>query len=391
MTDNFIKAASRTENINPFRVMKVLLRAKQLESEGKKIVHMEVGEPDFSTASPIIEAGQDALRRGYTHYSTAAGLSELREAISNFYSEQHKVLVNPERVFITPGASGGLNLLANLLVDRGDGILMADPAYPCNRNHIHLMGGEPQMVEVGPESRFQLTVPLLERHQRDNSRGLWLASPANPTGTIVRRHQLEELVNWSAQKQIHVLMDEIYQGLHYVEDLSSLVELSDQGFIVNSFSKYFGMTGWRIGWIVVPDQFTHLVEVLSQNLFIAASTISQHAALAAFAPSTREILEQRRAEFRQRGDFLSKALKELGFTVPVDIEGAFYIYAGIEKFSDDSESFCEQLLEQHGVAVTPGTDFGDYRASQFVRFAFTTDMDNLELGVERLRTALCKL
>lgn len=388
MTPSPIKAANRTRLISPFKVMKVLLRAQQLELAGKKIVHMEVGEPDFSTAEPIIEAAQIAMHKGQTHYSAAAGIIELRDAISNFYAEQHSVSVNPERIFITPGASGGLNLLSNLLVNGGDGILMADPAYPCNRNYIHLMGGEPQMVAVGSETKFHLTKALLEKHLQSNSRGLWLASPANPTGKVIDRDQLKELSAWTEEKQMHLLMDEIYHGLHYVEDLPSLLELNNQGFIVNSFSKYFGMTGWRIGWIVVPDHFIDLVEILSQNLFIAASTISQHAALAAFAPSTLEILEQRRSEFRQRRDFLSNALKEIGFTVPVNTEGAFYIYAGIEKFSNDSELFCSQLLEQHGVAVTPGTDFGEYRANQFVRFAFTTDMGNLELGVERLRKAL---
>ncbi len=388
MTTKLIKAASRTENINPFRVMKVLQRAQQLESAGRRIIHMEVGEPDFSTASPIIEAAQDALKQGHTHYSTAAGLTELREAISGFYAQRYKVSVNLERIFITPGASGGLNLLSNLLVDRGDGILMADPTYPCNRNYIRLMDGQPQMVAVGPQNRFQPTIEQLETHVQQNSRGLWLASPANPTGSIIGHQQLEGLTDWAQEKHLHVLMDEIYHGLHFVDDLPTLLELSDQGFVVNSFSKYFGMTGWRVGWIVVPEQFTRLVEVLSQNLFIAASTISQYAAVAAFSPATMEILEKRRNVFRQRRDFLSVALKEIGFSLTVDTDGAFYLYAGIEKFSDDSESFCEKLLEQHGVAVTPGTDFGDYRADQFVRFAFTTDMDNLELGVERLSSAL---
>ncbi|MBL4821007.1 MAG: aminotransferase class I/II-fold pyridoxal phosphate-dependent enzyme [Gammaproteobacteria bacterium] len=384
MKDSQLKTAHRVENISPFRVMKVLQRARQLEAEGKKIVHMEVGEPDFSTAQPIVNAAQVALKKGYTHYSTAAGLPELREAISRLYADRYHVSIDPQRIFITPGASGGLNLLANLLVDQGAGVLMTDPAYPCNRNYIRLMGAQPQLIPVGPESNYQPTIALLNEYVRDNTCGLWLASPANPTGTIISRQQLGEINEWAGKHNLHLLLDEIYHGLHYVDDLPSLLELNEQGFVVNSFSKYYGMTGWRVGWIVVPEQFISQVDMLCQNLFIAASTISQYAALAAFSAGTVEILEQRRADFRRRRDFLHGALSDIGFTIDVEAEGAFYIYAGIEKFSDNSEEFCRKMLEQYGVAITPGTDFGDYRARQFVRFAYTTDMENLALGVERL-------
>jgi aspartate/methionine/tyrosine aminotransferase len=368
--------------------MKVLQRAKELEAAGKKIVHMEVGEPDFATAKPIVDAAARALNSGYTHYSNAAGVDPLRQAISGFYKRRYGVEVNSSRVFITPGASGGLNLLANLLIDPGDGILLADPAYPCNRNFIRLMGGEPQLIPVDGKTGFQPTVELLDRYYNSNSTGLWLASPANPSGTIIGRERLQKLQSWAEGKGLHVVMDEIYHGLHYVDDMPSLLELTDDAFIVNSFSKYFGMTGWRIGWIVVPEQYAELVNVLAQNLFIAASTVAQYAALAAFEPATEEIFESRRQAFRERRDFLADALLNMGFSVSHVTEGAFYLYAGIEKFSDDSEEFCQRMLEQHGVAITPGTDFGDHQANQYVRFAFTTDMNDLQLGVERLAAAL---
>jgi len=368
--------------------MKVLQRAKELEAAGRKVVHMEVGEPDFTTATPIVEAAARALDSGFTHYSNAAGIEPLREAISEFYERRYGVAVDSSRIFITPGASGGLNLLANLLIDPGDGILLADPAYPCNRNYIRLMGGEPQLIPVDQETGFQPSVNLLEEYCNSQSAGLWLASPANPSGTIIDRERLQELQAWAVKKGLHTVMDEIYHGLHYVDDMPSLLELTGDGFVVNSFSKYFGMTGWRIGWIVVPERYTELVNVLAQNLFIAASTIAQHAALAAFEPATVEIFESRRQAFRERRDFLVAALRDIGFSVSRVTEGAFYVYAGIEKFSDDSEEFCQRMLEQHGVAITPGTDFGDYQAHRYVRFAFTTDMDNLRLGVERLGKAL---
>ncbi|MEZ5491333.1 MAG: aminotransferase class I/II-fold pyridoxal phosphate-dependent enzyme [Gammaproteobacteria bacterium] len=370
--------------------MKVLQRAGELEAAGRKIVHMEVGEPDFSTATPIIEAATDALARGYTQYSNAAGITPLREAIAGYYKDRYGLDVGYERIFVTPGASGGLNLLANLLINAGDGILLADPTYPCNRNFVRLMGGLPQLVPVDANCGFQPTVELLERARDASSTGLWLASPANPSGTVVGRSRMRSLLDWATDQGLHVVMDEIYHGLQYVDDLPSLLEMTDEGFVVNSFSKYFGMTGWRIGWVVVPEGCIQVANTLAQNLFIAASTISQHAALAAFTPAAIDIFEARRRAFRERRDFLYQALREIGFSISQPCEGAFYLYAGIEKFSEDSEAFCQQMLEEHGVAITPGTDFGDYQARGYVRFAFTTDMGNLKLGVERLASALIK-
>lgn len=388
MSDASSKIAHRTGLINPFRVMDVLRRARELEAAGVKVVHMEVGEPDFSTAAPIVEAARQAMTKGLTHYSASAGIPPLREAIAEFYRTRHGVTVNAERIFITPGASGGLNLLANLLINPGDGVLLPDPAYPCNRNFINLVGGIPQLVPVTAAQRFQPDPELLDRHVTRQTTGLWLASPGNPTGTVIERAALTRLVQWAEGHDYHLLMDEIYQGLHYVEDLPTVLAMSDQGFVVNSFSKYFGMTGWRIGWIVVPEGVGEKVDVLCQNLFIAASTISQYAALAAFAPGTLEILEQRRQEFRRRRDYLQQALQTIGFSIPAQSEGAFYLYAGIDRFSRDSEAFCRRLLEQHGVAITPGTDFGDYNARHYVRFAYTTSLAELELGVDRLAAAL---
>ncbi len=388
MSNDRIRGLGPLSKVNPFRVMTVMARAQQLESQGRRIVHMEVGEPDFSSAQPIIEAGKRALDNGLTQYTAASGLAELRECLAAYYNENYNVTLDASRILITPGASGGLSLLANLLVRSGDGILLSDPAYPCVRNFIHMMSAQPQLIPVGIEQNFQPTVAQLDEYCTDSTSGLWLASPSNPTGTILERGQLRQACEWAASNRKHLLVDEIYHGLHYVNDLPSVLELDQSAFVVNSFSKYFGMTGWRLGWIVVPDDYVEMATILAQNMYISASSISQYAALAAFTPEAKDIFEQRREAFRLRRDFLVDALKRLGFSLSDNIQGAFYIYADISKFSDDSEKFCRDLLEDHGVALTPGTDFGDFESERHVRIAFTTDMNSLELGVERLQKAL---
>ena len=388
MSNERIAGQGPLSKVNPFRVMTVMARAQYLESQGCRIVHMEVGEPDFSSAQPIIDAGKRALDDGLTQYTAASGLAELRECLSVHYQENYNVEVDANRILITPGASGGLNLLANLLVRAGDGVLLSDPAYPCVRNFIHMMLAQPQLIPVGIEQNFQPTLEQLDEYCTDNTSGLWLASPSNPTGTILERSKLKAACNWATSRQKHLLVDEIYHGLHYVDDLPSVLELDQSAFVVNSFSKYFGMTGWRLGWIVLPQEHIEMATILAQNMYISASSISQYAALAAFTPEAKRIFEERRQAFRYRRDFLTGALKSMGFLLCENIQGAFYVYVDISKFSDDCEKFCHDMLEDHGVAMTPGTDFGDFESKSHVRIAFTTDMDSLELGVQRLQSAL---
>ena len=388
MSNERIADKDPLSKVNPFRVMTVMARAQYLESQGRRIVHMEVGEPDFSSAQPIIDAGKRALDDGLTHYTAASGLAELRECLSVHYRENYNVEVDANRILITPGASGGLNLLANLLVRAGDGVLLSDPAYPCVRNFIHMMSAQPQLIPVGIEQNFQPTLEQLDEYCTDKTSGLWLASPSNPTGAILERSKLKAACNWATSRQKHLLVDEIYHGLHYVDDLPSVLELDQSAFVVNSFSKYFGMTGWRLGWIVVPQEHVEMATILAQNMYISAPSISQYAALAAFTPEAKHIFEERREEFRHRRDFLAGALKSMGFLLCDNIQGAFYVYVDISKFSDDCEKFCHDMLEDHGVALTPGTDFGDFESKSHVRIAFTTDMDSLELGVQRLQNAL---
>ena len=380
--------AQRMTEIEPFRVVEMLARATELAAQGADIVHMAAGEPDFATAEPIVEAGRAALAAGATYYSQAAGIPELREALSRYYADTYGLDVSPSRIMITPGASGALLLIAALLMNPGDGMLMTDPGYPCNRHFMRLVEGQGQLVPVGADSNYQLNAALAAAHWQENTIGAMVASPANPTGTALSRDELVALSQAVRSRSGYLLVDEIYHGLGYDAPTPSVLEVDPDAFVINSFSKYFGMTGWRLGWLVAPEAAVAEMEKLAQNLFISMSTMAQYAALAGFEPRTREILEQRRGIFRQRRDFLLPALQELGFVVPCKPQGAFYIYADASRFTDDSQAFCLKLLEEHGVALTPGVDFGHHRAAEHLRFSYTTSMDRLEVAVERLSRVL---
>ncbi len=380
--------AKRLNDIEPFRVVEVLAAARALEAEGVDIIHMEAGEPDFVTAQPIIDAAKKALDEGATYYTSALGLPELRQKVADLYRQQYGIDIPVRRIMITPGASGALLLIASLLMNPGDGMLMADPGYPCNRHFLRLVEGQGQLVPVGSEQRYQLTAETAEVAWQSNTVGAIVASPSNPTGTILRREELSDLYALTTKKNGFLVVDEIYHGLTYGVDAPSILELTDQAFVINSFSKFFGMTGWRLGWLVAPEDAIEPLERLAQNLFISMSTMGQYGALAGFEKGTLAILQQRREVFRERRDYLLPALREIGFDIPVEPEGAFYIYANIERFSDNSQQFCHDLLINHGIALTPGADFGSYQADKHVRFAYTTSMEQLKKGVQRLREAL---
>ncbi|OOG21996.1 aminotransferase [Thioalkalivibrio denitrificans] len=380
--------ARRMADIEPFHVMDLLARARRLEAAGRSIVHLEIGEPDFPTPEPIMEAGRKALADGHTHYTPAVGLPALRETIAGFYRDRHGVDVSPERIIITPGASGALLLVMAVLLDPGDQVLMADPGYPCNRHFVRTFEGEAVSVPVGPESAYQLTAEHLESHWGERSVAAMVASPANPTGTLVSADTMKRMLAFTAGRGGRLIVDEIYHGLVYDEEAITALAHSPDVFVINSFSKYFGMTGWRLGWIVAPEDYVRSIDKLAQNLFLAAPTPAQHAALAAFQPETLQILDARREAFRERRDFLLPALRDLGFGIPVTPEGAFYIYADSTAFDSDSQRLAERLLEEVGVAITPGLDFGHHRPQAHVRFAYTREIAELEEGVARLRRSL---
>ena len=380
--------ARRMADIAPFHVMALLARAKELEAAGRSIIHMEIGEPDFPTAEPIVAAGLRALAAGRTRYTAAAGLPELRQAISDHYRERYGVEIPARRILITPGASGALQLATAALINPGDRVLLADPGYPCNRHFVRLVEGRAVGVPVGPETGYQLTAELVERHWDEQTTAVLLASPANPTGTAIAPEALAAIVATIEARGGRLIMDEIYHGLIYGAPVQTALAYSDQVLVVNSFSKYYGMTGWRLGWLVAPEDLVGAVEKLAQNLFLAASTPAQHAALAAFTPAAAAIFEARRREFLARRDFLLPALRELGFHIPVTPDGAFYLYADCGRFTDDSHGFALRLLEETGVAITPGIDFGCHLPARHVRFAYTNAIPQLAEGVERLRRAL---
>jgi len=377
--------ARRMQRIAPFYVMDLLARARGLEAEGRSIIHMEVGEPDFETPAPVVAAGQRALAAGLTHYTPARGLPELRQAIADYYLERDAIRVDAERILITPGSSGALQLVLSVLVNPGESVLIADPGYPCNRHFVELVEGRPVALAVGPETGYQLTAEQVEAAWRADTKAVLIASPANPTGTLIPDGEMQRLIASVRRLGGALIVDEIYQGLVYGEAGGSALRYADDIFVINSFSKYFGMTGWRLGWLVAPEACTDPLDRLAQNIFLSAPTLSQYAALSAFTAETLAILEARRQAFRERRDFLLPALRALGFSIPVSPQGAFYLYAGREGMTDASQQFAHSLLEQVGVAVTPGLDFGHNRPETHLRFAYTTDLAKLSEGVERIR------
>lgn len=374
--------AARMAHIEPFHVMEVLSRARALEAEGRSIIHMEIGEPDFPTAPAIVAAGIDALAAGHTHYTPALGLPALRAAIAASYPDGARPA--PERVAVTPGASGALQLVFAALIDPGDEVLLADPGYPCNRHFVRLLDGRPRLIPVDAASGYQLTAELIERHWSPRTKAVLIASPSNPTGTLVPPDELGRVVETVHALGGVLIVDEIYHGLTYDLEARSALAWSPDVFVVNSFSKYYGMTGWRVGWLVAPSAYMPEIDKLAQNLFLSASTPAQYAALTALSPAVQGELQRRRDEFRARRDFLLPALRALGFEIPVTPQGAFYLYADASRHTQDSEAFALRLLESAGVAVTPGRDFGDHAPQLHLRFSYANTLANLEEGVRRL-------
>jgi aspartate/methionine/tyrosine aminotransferase len=380
-----VRIAERMGRIQPFYVMDLLARARELERSGRDLVHMEVGEPDFATPEPIVRAGQKVLAEGRIRYTPALGLPELREAIAGHYADRFGVTLDPGLVAVTPGASGALLLALGVLVNPGDEVLMADPGYPCNRHFVELLEGRPLSLPVGPETGYQLTAELVEAAWTPKTRVVLVATPSNPTGTLLRPDQLRALQRVVRERGGMLIVDEIYHELVFDQPAYTALSQMSELFVINSFSKYFCMTGWRLGWLVAPAAYLDAIDRLAQNIFLAAPTLSQHAALAAFSEETLALTDQHRQAFRERRDFLLPAMRELGFDLPLTPEGAFYLYAGCKKQTDDSFAFAQELLERGGVAVTPGRDFGNNRPKEHLRFAYTTETVRLEEGVERIR------
>lgn len=380
--------ADRLKTIQPFYVMDVLGRAKAMEAEGRSVIHMEIGEPDFPTPAPVVQAGIHALEQDHTYYTAALGLPALRERIAHQYAESYRP--STSQVVITPGASGALQLVLAALLNTGDKVLMTDPGYPCNRNFVTLYGGVPVAIPVHADTAYQLTADSIKQHWDNDVCVVLLASPSNPTGTIIADEELGRIVDTVTELGGVLIVDEIYHGLTYGGDVESVLKHSNNVFVVNSFSKYYGMTGWRLGWLVTPTVYLSDIEKLAQNMFIASSTIAQHAALTVFEPEVIKELDQRRDTLQQRRDYLLPALRELGFEIPIKPQGAFYLYADCQAFSKDSYAFVIQLLGETGVAITPGRDFGVYQPETHVRFSYANTLEHLREAVQRIQKFLKK-
>jgi len=383
--------AERLQQIAPFHVMEMIKRAGEMEQAGRSVIYMCIGEPDFAPAQPVLDAAQRALTGGAAmRYTAALGLQPLREAISAHYRDAFGVDVPAARIVITAGASGALLLACAALVERDAEVLMPDPSYPCNRHFITAFNGRPVLIPSGPADRFQLSAAMVAANWNDQTRGVLLASPSNPTGTSMTRDQLAQTIAAERERGGFSLVDEIYQGLTYDDQPFTALSLDDDVVVINSFSKYFNMTGWRLGWLVVPPALMPEIEKLAQNFYICPSSMAQHAALACFTPEALAIAEQRRQEMRRRRDYLVPALQGLGFDIPVPPDGAFYVYADCSRLTDDAMQFCRDVLEHSGVALTPGVDFGEVGAKRFIRVSYATSMPKLEEAISRLAAYLAR-
>ena len=361
--------------------MDVLARAQALEAAGRRVIHMEIGEPDFGAAPQVIEAAMKALRDGRSAYTATLGLPALREAIAAHYGKFLSRTITSDRIAITSGASGGLLLALALYVNPGDEILVPDPGYPGYRHMVRAFEGRARPLAVSPATNFQPTLEMVRSAWGPRSRGLVLGSPSNPTGTVIAQSELRKIARFVAQRGGVLVVDEIYQGLAYDAAAASALGLPGEVVIVNSFSKYFCMTGWRLGWVVLPRGRMREFEKLAQHLFICAPALAQHAALACFSADSLKVFEQRRREFRRRRDFLIPALGRAGLEIPARPSGAFYLYA---RCPGDGRRFALDLLEKEGVAATPGIDFGSNQTKRYVRFAYTRGMADLEEAAARL-------
>ncbi|MBP2294833.1 pyridoxal phosphate-dependent aminotransferase [Azospirillum rugosum] len=367
--------------IPPFFVMEVMRAAAEREAAGLEVLHMEVGQPSTGAPKGVLEAAHRALDTDVLGYTGALGIPALRAAIARWYQDRYKVAVPERRVVVTTGSSGAFQLGFLAAFDPGDRVAMASPSYPAYRHTLTAIGVEPVELPTGPEHRFQPTIALLEQLDKP-IQGLIVASPANPTGTMLSREELTEIAAWCDANGVRLVSDEIYHGLTYGPEAVTAAEVSETALVVNSFSKYFSMTGWRLGWMVVPDDLIRSVECLAQNLFISAPTLSQAAAVAAF-DCTAE-LDGHVARYARNRQILLEELPKAGFDKLAPADGAFYVYADVSAMTDDSEAFCKRILAETGIACTPGIDFDPARGHHFVRFSFAGSEATIAEAARRL-------
>ena len=385
--------SDRANAIAPFFAMAFGEKATALENQGHNVIRLNIGEPDFGAPPAVQQAMQQAVAENQLPYTGALGDMRLREAIAGFYQTQHSISINPNRVIVTAGASAALLLTCAALVNPGDEVLMGDPSYPCNRQFVKTFGGKVNLVATGASSQFQLNNELVSEHWNANTKALMIATPSNPTGTAVTLDELDKMCAFAREQQAWRIIDEIYLDLsdHTPGPARSVLAVDDGAIVINSFSKFFGMTGWRLGWMIVPGDMVPVIERLAQNLYICPSTPAQRAALACFTPETLALCEERRLSLLTRRNIVLNGLEKAGLTVPVAPSGAFYVYIDVASTGLSSMAFCEQLLSDTGVALTPGNDFGDKDADRYVRLSYATSEQNLHEGLTRIQSFTASL
>lgn len=394
-----IKTAGRLEHIEPFYVMEFAKAADTLARSpacdpaqgGQAMIFMNIGEPDFTAVPAVQRAAERCLQNGLTQYTQATGLPALRERIAAWYGTHFGIQVARERIVVTAGASAALQLVCLALFEAGDEVLMPDPSYPCNRHFVAATGATARLLPASAAARYQLDAASVEQAWSSATRGVLLASPSNPTGTSITAAEMAAIDAVVQARGGVTLVDEIYLGLSYNEQFSrSALSLGEHIISINSFSKYFGMTGWRLGWLVLPHELVAPVEKLAQNLYICASSLAQHAALACFEPASLREYEHRRAQFKQRRDIVVPALQAMGLHVPVQPDGAFYVWFDCSQHSANSWDFCVDMMQRAHVALTPGRDFGPALADRFVRLSFATSLPQLQTALQRMQQVLMR-
>ena len=368
----------RTEKISPFIVMDIVKEAQKYPDA----IHFEIGEPDLQATPEVFEALERAVKEKKLHYTESLGLITLREKVAEFYSRKYSVDVSPERILITCGTSGAFLIAYSILLNSGDRIALPDPGYPCYKNFAYLLDEEPVLIPVDRSTDYQITVEHLKG--AGNIKAIQISSPSNPTGNVYDEKNLRELINYCNENGIFFISDEIYHGLVYDKRENTALEFSDDVIVINGFSKYFCLPGLRLGWMILPERLVRKAEVVMQNVFISAPTLSQYGALEAF---NYEYLDKIAKTFKERRDFLYSELSEI-FDIDVKPEGAFYIWANIERYSNNSYEFSKELLKEIHVAITPGIDFGKNRTEKYIRFAYTRDIEHMKEGVKRIKDYL---
>ncbi|QWK20023.1 MAG: pyridoxal phosphate-dependent aminotransferase [Hydrogenobacter thermophilus] len=370
----------RISKISPFMVMEILKEASNIDH----VIHMEIGEPDLDPPPSVIESLERAIKDRRYFYTPSLGIGELREKIAEHYYKKYRVDISPHRVVITTGTSGAFLVAYSILMSAGEKVILADPSYPCYKNFAHLLDINPVFLPVDESTNYTIKVDMIKEHR--DVKALHISSPSNPTGSVYGKEDLASLVEYCQERDIYFISDEVYHGLVYDREEHTALEFSDRAIVISGFSKWFCMPGFRIGWMILPEELIPKAERVIQNVFISAPTLSQYAALGAF---DYEYLEKVKQTFKKRRDILYEGLKDL-FEVPVKPEGAFYIWANINRYLEDSETFCREVLKNAKVAITPGTDFGKNKTKNFVRFSYTKDEEALREGLRRIKNYLIK-